>query len=139
MKALYLLTALTAAVVLANAQAGSGSKGVAFVNAQVQAVSNSPIEGKWEAASTRIELNIDGDKLSGTITADGKDFAIEEGKVLDAGTITFAWTANFPDGNSIRRVVTGKISGDTLTLSTKGTIARDGTEFDESLSLKRAA
>jgi hypothetical protein len=138
MRALHLLTALTVAAALANAQ-GTGSRGTAFVNAQVQAVSNSPIEGKWEAAGTRIELKVAGDNLTGTLTADGKDFTIEEGKVVDSGTITFAWTANFPDGNSIRRVVTGKVSGDTLTLSTKGTIARDGTQFDESLTLKRAA
>jgi hypothetical protein len=78
-------------------------------------------EGTWkwsferngEKIETTLQLKVEGDKLTGTITGrDGKETAIEEGSFKD-GEVKFQVTRE-REGNKIVVKYTGKISGDTL-------------------------
>lgn len=89
------------------------------------------VTGKWVAqipgrgGQTReltINLKADGNNLTGSVTTPRGDLPISEGKV-DGDTIAFAQVLEF-NGNSIKLLYKGKISGDEI----KFTRARDGNE-----------
>jgi hypothetical protein len=99
---------------------------------------------KWETErngqkrETVLKLKLDGDKLTGTITAGrGKDQAsdvkIEDGKFKD-GEVTFTVTREFNDQKRVTKYA-AKVDGDTL----KGTATseRDGTERKQEFEAKR--
>jgi hypothetical protein len=99
---------------------------------------------KWETErngqkrETVLKLKLDGDKLTGTITAGrGKDQAsdvkIEDGKFKD-GEVTFTVTREFNDQKRVTKY-SAKVDGDTM----KGTATseRDGNEQKREFEAKR--
>jgi hypothetical protein len=102
------------------------------------------VAGKWETGEpaardrTAMELKVNGKSLSGTVMVCGGSFPIEDGKVVDKNTVSFAWTtACPPEGRQIHRSATGKLNGDQLTLTNKGLIVDQNQPFDDSMTLKR--
>lgn len=100
---------------------------------------------KWETErngqkrETVLKLKLDGDKLTGTITAGrGKDQAsnvkIEDGKFKD-GEVTFTVTREFNEQKRVTKYA-AKVDGDTL----KGTATseRDGKEQKREFEAKRS-
>ena len=95
-------------------------------------------ERKGQKRETVLKLKLDGDKLTGTITAGrGKDQAsdvkIEDGKFKD-GEVTFSITREFNEQKFVTKY-TAKVDGDTL----KGTATseRDGKEQKREFEAKR--
>jgi hypothetical protein len=98
---------------------------------------------KWETErngqkrETVLKLKLDGDKLTGTITAGRKDQAsdvkIEDGKFKD-GEVTFTVTREFNDQKRVTKYA-AKVDGDTM----KGTATseRDGKEQKREFEAKR--
>jgi hypothetical protein len=98
---------------------------------------------KWETErngqkrETTLKLKLDGDKLTGTVTAGGKgkatDVAIENGKFKD-GEVTFSVTREFGDQKFVTKYA-AKVDGDTI----KGTATseRDGQEQKREFEGKR--
>lgn len=99
---------------------------------------------KWETErngqkrETTLKLKLDGDKLTGTVTAGGgkgkaMDVKIEDGKFKD-GEVTFTVTREFNDQKRITKYA-AKVDGDTM----KGTATseRDGKEQKREFEAKR--
>ena len=98
---------------------------------------------KWETErggqkrETTLKLKLDGDKLTGTVTAGGKgkamDVAITDGKFKD-GEVTFTVTREFKDQKFVTKYA-AKVEGDTI----KGTATSDfgGKEFKQEFEGKR--
>jgi hypothetical protein len=96
---------------------------------------------KWEfkrgdqAVELTLKLKQDGDKLTGTfIGPDGKETAIEDGKVKD-GELSFKVTRE-RDGNKFIIKYTGKVSGDAIKGKTER--ERDGETQSRDWEAKRA-
>jgi len=98
---------------------------------------------KWETErngqkrETVLKLKLDGDKLTGTITAGRKDqttdVKIEDGKFKD-GEVTFTVTREFNDQKRVTKYA-ARVNGETL----KGTATseRDGQEQKREFEAKR--
>jgi hypothetical protein len=98
---------------------------------------------KWETErngqkrETVLKLKLDGDKLTGTITAGRRDqtteVKIEDGKFKD-GEVSFSVTREFNDQKRVTKYA-AKVDGDTL----KGTATseRDGQERKQEFEAKR--
>ena len=88
----------------------------------VAAAQDASPAGKWkwsverngETFESKLELKLDGDKLSGTFTGrDGKETPIAEASFKD-GEVKFQITRE-RDGQSFTIKYSGKVSGDTIT------------------------
>jgi hypothetical protein len=77
--------------------------------------------GGGQARETTLKLKVDGDKVTGTISARGGDVAIEDGTYKD-GEISFKVTRMGQGGQSFTQKFHGKISGDEI----KGKMAGPG-------------
>src|SRR5437870_5340676 len=93
----------------------------------VLALAQTAVAGKWESETkdgkALVDLKVDGKAISGTFAISGGVFQIEAGKVIDSKTISFSWTTAFPpQGNPIRRVATGKVTGAEIKLTIDGVI-----------------
>jgi hypothetical protein len=99
---------------------------------------------KWETErngqkrETTLKLKLEGDKLTGTITAGrgkgkAEDVKIEDGKFKD-GQVTFTVTREFNDQKRVTKY-SAKVDGDTM----KGTATseRDGKEQKQEFEAKR--
>jgi hypothetical protein len=75
-------------------------------------------QGRAGTQQVTLQLKVDGDKLTGTYQQ-GEQAATEisDGKVVDAGTITFKRSFTGRGGNPITIEYTGKISGSEMTLT----------------------
>jgi len=79
------------------------------------------VTGKWSAelkgrgGQTReitFTFKTEGDHLTGTVSGQGGDVGISDGKV-DGSTITFSVVREF-QGNTIKIIYTGKVAGDEI-------------------------
>ena len=84
------------------------------------------ISGKWAAQvpgrngtrDTKFNLKVDGDKLTGTISVDGQDTPIADGRV-SGDSVSF--TASMDrGGNTIKFTFAGKIAGDEIQFKREG-------------------
>jgi hypothetical protein len=99
------------------------------------------IEGKWATNDGKVtmDLKVAGSVLTGTVSEDGKSFAVEDGKFTDSDTFAFAWKTAFPPmGNPVRHAAVGKLSGDDMALAIKVKVESTGGESVESMMLKRS-
>jgi len=94
-----------------------------------------------EARKSTLKLKVEGDKVTGTLTAprrggQSSDTAIESGK-LSGDEISFTVTRELPNGNKFVTKYNGKISGDSI----KGKIEfeREGTARSNEWEAKREA
>jgi hypothetical protein len=65
------------------------------------------------ARENTLKLKVDGDKVTGTISAREGEVAIEDGKYKN-GEVSFAVTITSPSGQSMTRKFHGKVSGDEI-------------------------
>ena len=65
------------------------------------------------ARENTLKLKVDGDKVTGTISARGGDVAIEDGTYKD-GEVSFKVTIQGQGGQSMTRKFHGKVSGDEI-------------------------
>lgn len=100
--------------------------------------------GTWKSSFTNqngqvretvINLKLDGDKLTGTVSGRNGDTAIESGKISD-DDISFQVTREF-NGNKVVIKYSGKISGDTIKGKTES--ERDGQPQTRDWEAKREA
>jgi len=76
------------------------------------------VPGRNGTRDTKFNLKVDGDKLTGTISVDGQDTPIADGKV-SGDSVSF--TANMDrGGNTIKFTFTGKMSGDEIQFKREG-------------------
>ena len=99
---------------------------VCFVLAALMPALAADPSGKWVAQvpgregqtqETTITLKAEGDKLTGTISGRQGDAAISDGKV-SGDNISFNVVREF-NGNTIKMVYTGKLSGDEIKFTRK--------------------
>jgi hypothetical protein len=100
------------------------------------------IAGKWNEQTTGdkcvFQFNVNKSALTGSVALGGSTFSIEDGKVIDSETISFAWATRFPpEGREVRRSAVGKVSGDEIKLAIKVTTDM-GQESLECKTLKRS-
>jgi hypothetical protein len=102
---------------------------VCFVLAGVAVAFAADVNGKWVAqvpgrdGQTRemtINLKVEGDKLTGTVSGRGGDTPFTDGKIT-GDDISFTVTANF-GGTEVKLLYKGKVAGDEI----KFTRTRDG-------------
>ena len=95
-----------------------------MVLAAITVASASNIDGKWVAQvpgqggqtrETTFTFKAEGEKLTGTVTGRQGDVAIENG-VIKGDDISFTQTFN-AQGNTIKLVYKGKVSGDEIKLT----------------------
>ena len=115
---------------------------------QLKAADKANVTGTWvitqtgrngNTTETTLKLKQEGDKLTGTVTPPGRArqgqggdnggtarpgraLEIEDGKITDAGELTFKTTRENQNGNKMVTTYHGKLDGDTI----KGTIESEG-------------
>jgi hypothetical protein len=102
---------------------------VCFVLAGLAVAYAADVNGKWVAqipgrdGQTReltINLKVEGDKLTGTVSGRGGDSPFTDGKI-NGDDISFTVTSNF-NGTEVKNLYKGKVAGDEI----KFTRTRDG-------------
>ena len=76
------------------------------------------VPGRNGTRDTKFTFKVDGDKLTGTMSVEGQDIAIADGKVNRDG-LSFAASVD-RGGNMIKYTYTGKLVGDEIQFKREG-------------------
>ena len=86
--------------------------------ADITGVWTAQVPGRNGTRDTKFTFKVDGDKLTGTMSVEGQDTAIADGKV-NGDNLSFTATAD-RGGNMIKFTYTGKIGGDEIQFKREG-------------------
>src|SRR5258708_7385547 len=86
--------------------------------ADVAGMWSAQVPGRNGTRDTKFTFKVDGDKLTGTMSVEGQDTAIADGKV-NGDNLSFTATAD-RGGNVIKFTYAGKIGGDEIQFKREG-------------------
>jgi hypothetical protein len=115
-----------------------------FFGMAILAHAQSAVTGKWDGTTkdgskVSVDLKADGKVLTGTVTVAGRPFPVEDGKIINSKTISFAWTTAFPpEGRQVHFSGKGAVGKDEIKLPLTVEIVDTGQKSDDSITLKRA-
>ncbi len=91
---------------------------IGAVAADVGGMWTAQVPGRNGTRDTKFNFKADGDKLTGTMSVDGQDTALADGKVSGSNV---SFTANVDrGGNTIKYTYTGKLAGDEIQFKREG-------------------
>ena len=86
--------------------------------ADVAGMWTAQVPGRNGTRDTKFTFKVDGDKLTGTMSVEGQDTAIADGKASGSG---LSFTASVDrGGNTIKYTFTGKLAGDAIQFKREG-------------------
>ena len=86
--------------------------------ADVAGMWTAQVPGRNGTRDTKFPFKVDGDKLTGTMSVDGQDTALADGKT-SGSNVSFAASVD-RGGNTIKYTFTGKVAGDEIQFKREG-------------------
>ena len=91
---------------------------IGAIAADVAGMWTAQVPGRNGARDTKFTFKVDGDKLTGTMSVDGQDTALADGKT-SGGNLSFAASVD-RGGNMIKYTFNGKLAGDEIQFKREG-------------------
>src|SRR5438477_9361775 len=91
---------------------------IGAVAADVAGVWTAQVPGRNGIRDTKFTFKVNGDKLTGTMSVEGQDIALADGKV-SRDNLSFSASVD-RGGNQIKYTYTGKIAGDEIQFKREG-------------------
>jgi len=91
---------------------------IGAIAADVAGMWTAQVPGRNGTRDTKFTLKVDGDKLTGTMSVEGQDTPLTDGKVA-GNTVSFSASVD-RGGNTIKYNFTGKLAGDEIQFKRDG-------------------